>query len=179
MMPRHVREAALIELMDDLKEELAKNPFLRRARSFAEVRSRALTASPEELGVKVGADDQILSAVIDLGYPEAIVSLVMTAGGGTDVGIGEGDSVLTATGLPGVREASQRFLLLAASHLQPVPDVGLRSPEIGKVIFHLRTVRHTSVLGASAGELMTDHDVLSPLFRAAQSILRAIRSQLQ
>ncbi len=142
------------------------------AEIYTELRSQALGATAEALGVK----DQTFAVIMETGYPEAVVTLVaicdgtaslyFSTGGGM-IGLGDHEG-------PGV---AARSLVAFADHnleqLEPAADTSLPRP--GYTRFFVLTRRGTLTAEAKEEDLGENRHVLSPLFYSAHELISEMR----
>lgn len=139
-----------------------------------------------ELALSVTASDldlaptetrpQVWGAILELGYPTGIATLMSLAEGTTSLYFSNGGGVIGAGEHPSVREAAERFLDTVEAHLAEfLPVDETPTPRIGRVSIYVRTFDGT--LGAEAwdDELGRDQHPLSPVFQSAHAVLTAIR----
>ena len=141
------------------------------------LREQALTVRPDELGLApTTARQHVWGVLMELGYPQAVATLVALGDGTTSLYISTGGGIIGAGEHPPVRAAAERFLGAIESHLagfQPAAETPL--PQTGRVRFYVRTF--TDTLGAEADEQDLGHGrhQLSPVFHAGHAVITEMR----
>ena len=142
-----------------------------------ELRERALTAPPAEIGIDPArALDNVWVVLMETGYPEAVASLVCFADGATSLYFSNGGGMIGAGEHDTVRKAAVRFLAMAnqnAAHLTAVKDHPL--PAVGFVRFYARTAEGLRSADAAQQILGAGGHPLSRLFAAGHAVITAIR----
>ena len=141
------------------------------------LRDQALTVGPGELGLApTAARQHVWGVLMELGYPQAVATLVALGDGTTSLYISTGGGIIGAGEHPPVRAASEKFLAATEAHLagfQPAAETPL--PQTGRVRFYVRT--YDGILGAEADEQDLGHGrhKLSPLFHAGHAVITEMR----
>jgi hypothetical protein len=147
------------------------------AQMMRQLRERALrvTASELELG-PTAARPHVWGAIMELGYPTGIATLMSLAEGTTSLYFSNGGGVIGAGEHVAVREAAESFLDAVEDHLADFPAVeATPTPRIGRVRFYVRTFDGTLGVEATEEELGRGHHTLSPVFHAGHAVITAIR----
>lgn len=118
----------------------------------------------------------VWGAIMELGYPTGIATLLAFAEGTTSLYFSNGGGVVGAGDHAAVRDAAEAFLNVVEAHLAeygPVEETP--TPRIGRVRLYARTFAGT--LGAEATEEQVGENVhpLSPVFLAGHAVITAIR----
>ena len=139
-----------------------------------------------EQAFRIGAVDLALTptpsrphvwgAIMELGYPTGIATLLTFAEGTTSLYFSNGGGVIGAGDHAAVRDAAEAFLDVVEVHLAeygPVEETP--TPRIGRVRLYARTFAGT--LGAEATEEQVGENLhpLSPVFLAGHAVITAIR----
>lgn len=122
---------------------------------------------------------QVWGAIMELGYPTGIVTLLSFAEGTTSLYFSNGGGVVGAGERESVRLMAEEFLDVVEAHVAsmgPVEDTP--TPRIGRVRFYARTFEGTLGAEATEDQLAKDHP-LSPLFRAGHAVITAIRESTE
>ena len=141
------------------------------------LRGQALSVGYGELGLgPTAARQNVWGVLMELGYPEAVATLVVLGDGTTSLYISTGGGIIGAGEHPPVRAAAEGFLAATEAHLtgfEAVAETPL--PQTGRVRFYVRTFGGT--LGAEADEQDLGHGrhSLSPVFHAGHAVITEMR----
>ena len=141
------------------------------------LREHALSVSASDLELSpTPSRPRVWGAIMELGYPTGIATLLSFAEGTTSLYFSNGGGVIGAGEHASVRDAAEAFLDIVEVHLAaygPVEETP--TPRIGRVRLYARTFEGT--LGAEATEDLLGRDVhpLAPVFRAGHAVITAIR----
>jgi hypothetical protein len=147
------------------------------AQMMRQLREQALrvTAADLEL-IPTAARPRVWGAIMELGYPTGIATLMSLAEGTTSLYFSNGGGVIGAGEQVAVREAAESFLNAVEDHLADFPAVETTpTPRIGRVRFYVRTFDGTLGLEATEEELGQNLHPLSPVFHAGHAVITAIR----
>ncbi len=142
-----------------------------------QLREQALrvTASDLEL-VPTAARPHVWGAIMELGYPTGIATLMSLAEGTTSLYFSNGGGVIGAGEHATVREAAEAFLDVVEDHLAEFPSVDATpTPRIGRVRLYVRTFDGTRGVEAMEDELGRNLHPLSAVFHAGHAVITAIR----
>jgi hypothetical protein len=148
------------------------------AQVIAALREQAFTIAPSTIGVTPEPGHQRAWAVImETGYDAAVVSLVTIADGTTSLYFSNGGGIIGAGRYDAVRVASARFILLADSRIDDLPEVVEHSvPAVGRVCLYVRTFQALHGFEASGADLRNGRgSVQAELFRAGHDVISAVR----
>lgn len=143
---------------------------------LAEMRLKLLQMNSSDVGLSPTAElPNVWGVVMDMGYPDTLVTVLTIADGTSSVYIGQ-SGVIGAGEHPPVRAAGEALLKTAEACLEifkPEPDV--EAPGVGEVRFHVLT--HAGRVGGSwpmqvAGEGV---GLESAMFHAGQALLSQVR----
>jgi len=142
-----------------------------------QLREKALTVAAHELDlVPTERRPRVWGAVMELGYPIGIATLMALAEGTTSLYFSGGGGVIGAGEHESVREAAEAFLDCVERHLGDFePIEGTPTPRIGRVRFYVRTFDRTLGREATEDELANDHHPLAPVYHAGHAVIAAIR----
>lgn len=139
-----------------------------------------------EQAFRVGAVDLALAptssrprvwgAIMELGYPTGIATLLTFAEGTTSLYFSNGGGVIGAGDHAAVHDAAEAFLDSVEAHLAeygPVEETS--TPRIGRVRLYARTFAGTLAAEATEEELGENLHPLSPIFLAGHAVITAIR----
>lgn len=142
-----------------------------------DMRERIFTLLPAELGIASGPGHvHVWAVLMEMGYPEAVASLVAIADGATSIYFSTGGGIIGAGQHAAVRDRTERFVaradaqtnLFTAATEHPLPDVG-------RVRFYLQTFDGLLTAEASEEALGENRHELSPLFHLGHAVIAAVR----
>lgn len=143
---------------------------------LAGMRLKLLQMNASEVGIApTEALPHVWGVLIDMGYPNTLVTLLTIADGTSSVYIGQ-SGVIGAGEHPPVRAAGEALLKTAEACLEIfTPGLGIEAPGDGEVRFHVLT--HTGRVSGSwpiqvAGEGV---GLESAMFHAGQALLSQVR----
>jgi hypothetical protein len=151
------------------------------AQMMRQLREQALrvTASDLEL-IPTAARPRVWGAIMELGYPTGIATLMSLAEGTTSLYFSNGGGVIGAGEHAAVREAAESFLDAVEDRLADFPAVeATPTPRIGRVRFYVRTFDGTLGVEATEEELGRNSHPLSPVFHAGHAVITAIRESAE
>src|SRR5262245_9957707 len=141
------------------------------------LRAQAFALGAEDLELApTPARPRVWGAIMELGYPTGIATLLSFAEGTTSLYFSNGGGVIGAGEHAAVRQAADVFLNVFEALLDEMSPVEeTPTPRIGRVRFYARTFEGT--LGAEAPEdpLGEKLHPLSPVFLAGHAVITAIR----
>jgi len=142
-----------------------------------ELRERALTIPPSELGVVSGPGHvRVWAVLMETGYAEAVVSRVCLADGTTSLYFSNGGGVIGGGQHPHVRNAADKLIALADARADEL-DVTetYPTPAVGRVRFYACTFDGVRTAEADEQDLGRGRHALSPLFHASHAVIAAVR----
>ncbi len=143
---------------------------------LAEMRLKLLQMNASEIGVIPTPDlPNVWGVVMDMGYPNTLVTVLTIADGTSSVYIGQ-SGVIGAGEHPQVRAAGEALLKTAEACLDIFKSgLGVEAPGVGEVRFHILT--HTGrVSGSWPIQVAGDGVGLeSAMFHAGQALLSQVR----
>ena len=145
--------------------------------TYAGLREMALTMSTAELGLD-SANEEDLSVIMDIGYPEAVVTLVALADGTVSLYISNGGGTIGLGENPAVRQAASEFIATAQAYspaAAAVPATDFPLPQPGYIRFHIKTGKGVWTVEAQEDDLGKDRHEMSPLFHKAHEVITQIR----
>ncbi|MDH3475523.1 MAG: hypothetical protein OEM59_17725 [Rhodospirillales bacterium] len=151
----------------------APTPVQPPAETIYDLRTRALTQSPEALGIAPSTTHPTVWGVLmETGYPEGLATLQVLADGTASLHWGSGGGIVGDSRRLAVREAAQAFLSAAQDHAaEAAPAEDHPLPEVGRVRFHL--LAFDGPRGAEGGEaeLSDGRHPFSGLFYAGHGVI--------
>lgn len=141
------------------------------------LREQALSIGPADLKLSPTPErPHVWGVLVETGYAAATASLATFADGTTSLYFSNGGGVIGAGEHAPVRQASERLLSAAESHLgRFAPASDTRLPAIGRVRLLVRTFNGTLAAEAVEADLAGGAHPLSPIFFAAHGVITAIR----
>ena len=147
---------------------------------YAGLRNRALSITPEELGLAPDAQAPIYGVVMETGFPDSVATFVCLGDGTVSLYTSRGGGVIGGGQHEGVRAACLEMFAFANRYAQeflaaapPAPTRPLPTP--GKVRFYLLTSRGVHGAKCSEQELVEQRDPFSRLFVACNRVMTALR----
>ncbi|HEX3069951.1 MAG TPA: hypothetical protein VHX14_15390 [Thermoanaerobaculia bacterium] len=142
---------------------------------MAGLRNQALTISGKDLGVSQSTHEPF-AVIMDIGYPQAVVTVVSFASGDASIYFSTGGGVLGGVGHESVRKAAVAFVH-ESSHLTAKMQSAANFPYAapGAVRFYVRTNAGTLVAEAPEKELASGKHEFSPLYIAGQGVITQLR----
>jgi hypothetical protein len=148
-----------------------------RADVYIAARNRVLSLDPAEVGVEATPDmPRVWGVVMDVAYPDMVVTVVSLADGTNSLYFSNGGGVIGAGEHRPVAEASKSLISLAQEYdakMKSASDFPLPKP--GRVQFFLLTFSGVQAAEASDKELEEMRHELSPLFKQGHEVFGAIR----
>jgi hypothetical protein len=148
-----------------------------RENVYMNLRNKIFELSPTRIGVAVEPGGQEPWGILmEMGYPQAVVTLVSLATGDASLYFSSGGGVLGGIGHENIRNAARRFVRSARDYTDKMAAVAFYPlPDLGRVRFYVLTPQ--AVLTAEAGEedLGESRSDLSPLFYAGQDVMTEMR----
>jgi hypothetical protein len=144
---------------------------------YAGLRAQALGLEPDMLGDALPADAPILALLMEMGYPEAVATLLAVADGSTSLYISTGGGIIGAGEHETVASASRRWLDVAVPFLERLEPCDDAPPPSRKGATQFVAVTSDGLRAASApeDELGEGRHKLSPLFHAGHDVITEIR----
>ena len=147
------------------------------AAMIRKLREQALHVTAEELDLfPTEQRPRVWGALMELGYPTGIATLMTLAEGTTSLYFSSGRGVIGAGEHASVRDAAEEFLDVVEAHLEGFPRVDATpTPRIGRVRLYVRTFEGTLGIEATDEDLSRGLHPLSPVFHAGHAVITAIR----
>jgi hypothetical protein len=147
------------------------------AASFKEIRDHALTANYRKFNVQpTEKNPQVWAAVMEIGYPQAVVTLICMIDGTVDLYFGNGGGITGGGAYESIRMKAEEFILTAQTALKQLSKTKhFPLPEVDRVRFFVRTFDAAYTTQANAQIDSENHD-LFPLFRSGHEVIAAMRA---
>lgn len=148
---------------------------VRAAEMIEGLRLQAFALTPQDIGVAVESGE-IFILVMDIGYPEAVASVVVSSAGDASIYFSTGGGVPGGIEHENVRLAVSAFLRQAAASRDSFAATSeYPYPVSGNVRFYLRTPEQTLFAEALERELREGAGALAPLYNAGQNVISELR----
>jgi hypothetical protein len=142
------------------------------------LRDQALSVTAQDLNLEpIEARPHVWGALMELGYPGAVATLVAFADGSTSLYISTGGGMIGAGQDKEVREEGDRFLAVAEQHIADFEPAENETPppQRGQVRFYVRTFQSTLTAQVEETLLMEGQHRLSPVFVAGHAVITQMR----
>jgi len=159
--------------------------FLRRrggsgyetAEIYDELRGRALGLTADELGLEPD-EAPMLATLMELGYPEAVASLVTIADGAASLYFSNGGGMIGAGEHESVAHMARSFVAASAAYAEQMQEVVIPPlPARDSVRFQLVTGRGVRSAEVPQKLLEKGDHPLTPLFHHGHDVIAAIREE--
>jgi hypothetical protein len=147
------------------------------AETVRDLRAKALSVSPDLLGLAPGgALASVWAVLMEMGYPEAVASLVAVGDGAASLYFSNGGGIIGSGEHGSVRPAVFGVLTAAEAHVALLSrTVETPLPAVGRVRFYVRTFDETLTGEAGENDLGEQRHPLWRLFMAGQQLITAMR----
>ncbi len=144
---------------------------------FKELRTQALSASWRKLKLGPTAKNpNVWGVLIEVGYPQAVVTLVCSINGTIDFYFGNGGGITGAGKHESARMKAEEFINAAEILLPKLnPAKKFPLPEINRVRFYILTFTGIRTAQDSPHIAEETHE-LFPLFRGGHEVIAALRA---
>jgi len=143
---------------------------------YLDLRQQILTTHPSNLGLKASPSSQVWAVLMEMGTPEAIVTLVTVADGTVSLYFSTGGGIIGVGQHEGPRKACLKLLAAASDclqHANPTRDFPL--PMIGRTQFYFMTFIGAFKAEAADADLENNLSPLSPFYCEAQKVITEAR----
>jgi hypothetical protein len=143
---------------------------------FLGLRGQFLRANPSDFGLKpTSALPRVWGALVDMGLPNGVASLLSIADGTTSLYTSTGGGIVGGGFHESVRVATAKLLGLIESALgQFEPRLGFELPAAGRFAFVVRTYEVDLGTEVSLADFASGTHRLAPVFVAANDVLTAL-----
>jgi hypothetical protein len=147
------------------------------AQMIRRLREQAFRITAQELELAPTPErPRVWGAIMELGYPTGIATLLSLAEGTTSLYFSHGGGVIGAGEHQAVREAAEAFLDVVEAHAGEFPPVvETPTPRIGRVRLYVRSFEGTLGIEATDEELSRKAHPASAVFYAGHAVITAIR----
>ena len=154
-----------------------RKPKHDRAAVSRDLREHIFASMPGELGIAPGAGhERVWAVLMEIGYPEAVASLIAVADGTSSLYFSNGGGIIGAGQHDSVRAPAMRFVQLVDTHVSQLAVADEHPlPNVGCVRFYARTFTDVRTAEAAEQDLGEGRHPLSQLFFAGHAVISAIR----
>ena len=144
---------------------------------YAQMRRQILTIAPDEVGIAQSLETpNVWGVLMEMGYPEAVVTLVSLADGTTSLYFGNGGGIIGGGGYPGVAKASKKLVSHSEEYFKSMtPTTSFPLPAVRRVKFYILTFQGEFTADIDEKELGEGRHDLSPLFYSGQAVITQLR----
>ena len=169
--------ALSLPLANAQERERVMNPVPEPTPIIKDLRTQALTLSPKQIGISPSSvHPHVWGILMEIGYPEALATLVSLADGTTSLYLGHGGGIIGGGDHENVRRATRAFLAVAEAHRESlIPTESFPFPNIGRVTFYVLTFDGTLTADADQNDLGEGKHKLSELFHAGHDVIGELR----
>ena len=144
---------------------------------FTRLRNLAFQTPPEELGLAQCEEYPVVwGAMMELGYPEAVATLICFADGTTSLVFSNGGGMVGGGQHTTVADAARSFVVSAESFVERINRTDVAPlPLPGKARFYIFTYEGVFTLDADVVELEKEGHLLTPLYFSGQEVIAQLR----
>lgn len=148
-------------------------PSYKTVEIYDDLRSQALALPPDVAGAEAG--DEVLTVLMETGYPEAVATLVATPDGSASLYYSSGGGTIGAGGHDGPNRAARALVQAAATFLQHLKKTEKSPlPKEGFVRFYVVTRSGVFTAEVKEEDLGEERSPLSPFFFAGHSLISEV-----
>jgi hypothetical protein len=143
---------------------------------FRNLRGRVLALDPATVGLAPGGGRRLWGLLVEIGFPEAVASLVVIADGTVSMYFSNGGGMIGIGEHEAPRRAGEAFLAFAPAflpHAKPAREFPLPAP--GFVRFYFLTFDGILTAEAPGEDLQSKRGPLAPLFYKAHEVITQAR----
>jgi hypothetical protein len=171
MMRSLLLALALMSLAAFARGEGGPKPYA-QAPIYKNLRARAFAVKAEDVQSKA----VVYGVIMEIGYPEAVATLVSLADGTSSLYFSNGGGLMGAGEAPKVAAASKKLVSEAASELEKLAlTTETPLPLLNHTRFYVLTTSGIKTADALEEDLGDQHHALSRLFNWAQAVITEIR----
>ena len=152
-------------------------PVQEPAQVIKALRGKVLSLSPHKIGLSQSDDSaSVWGVLMETGYPEGLMTLVVLADGTTSLYLGHGGGIIGGGEHASVRKASRELLYNVGLYCGVLsPTKSFPYPNVGRVKFYVLTFTSTLTADANEDELGNGKHNLSNLFYASHAVISELR----
>jgi hypothetical protein len=140
----------------------------------------ALGMQPSDLGVTPAGPHVPFGAIMEMAYPQAVVTLVCFQSGDASLYVSNGGGMIGGGEHEAISAAAKAFVSFASEFVAQMPSADPAAPLApGMTAFYLLT--QDGIFGSAAPheDLGRNRSAFSPLFYAAQHVITALREHME
>jgi hypothetical protein len=143
---------------------------------YTDLRQQILTTPPSNLGLTASPSSQVWAVLMEMGTPEAIVTLLTIADGTVSLYFSNGGGIIGVGQHEGPRKACLKLLAAAPDYLQHAnPTLNFPLPILGRTQFYFMTFIGAFKAEAAEADLEKNLSPLSPFYYQAQNVITEAR----
>jgi hypothetical protein len=156
---------------------LSLQPVPEPAPVYTTLRDKIIGLSPIEIGVVPSSGiPNAWGILMELGFPEAAVTLVSLADGTTSLYFNNGGGIIGSGEHEVVAQATRAFVAAAEEYRHDMlPADSFPLPHVGRVRYYILTFTGIFTAEADEGELAEARCFLSPLYCSGQEVITQLR----
>lgn len=159
------------------RDKVKANPPKANPEVYVGLRKQAFEFTPENLGnVQTIGDHQIYGVFMEIGFPEAVVTLVTFVTGDASLYFSNGGGVVGGGAHESVGKSVLQFSKKADQFVRDCKKTTIYpTPIQGQTIFYILTQQGVYTAQAPEDDLGNQENPLSPLFNAGQDVITELR----
>lgn len=144
---------------------------------YTDMRNRVLKLVPTEVGIVQSKEiPNVWGVLMEMGFRQAVVTLVSLADGTTSLYFGNGGGIIGGGEHAAVAQASKSFVANSEKYFQRMtPAESFPLPSVGRVKFYILTFSGAFTADIDENELDNGKHDLSPLFCSGQEVITQLR----
>jgi hypothetical protein len=166
---------AVLLVNNKLKRSVKNQASAREA--VAGLRQQVFETDPSKADIKEFAGShEVWGVVMEMGYPEAVVTIVALIDGNASLYFSNGGGVIGGVGHDNVRKAAREMSFVADRFVDDsTPTTEFPQPVKGETIFYILTKKGKFMKRALENDLGEQRHAFSPLFYAGQEVITQLR----
>jgi hypothetical protein len=144
---------------------------------YTQLRNQIVTLVPSEAGIEQSQEmPNVWGVLMEMGYPQAVVTLVSLADGTTSMYFGNGGGMIGGGKHAAVATASKSLVSRSEEYFKNMTlTTSFPLPAVGRVKFYVLTFSGTFTADVDESELVKRKHDLSPLFYSGQEVITQLR----
>jgi hypothetical protein len=172
-----VTAVVVVMPMLSVRNSSQMEPSYRPAETYTQLRDRALSLQPGDIGLKLSSGDvQPYGIVLEIGFPEAVATLVSLSTGDASLYYSHGGGVIGGSVHEKVRGAARQFVDSSKRFLPMMSKtVSFPLPEVGMTRFYVLTTDGVLTASARDIDLVKGRSDLSSLYQEGHQVIAELR----